>query len=217
MKRFLLLVPVFALSCSVVVQERSIEGREELKVNCPQVLHTEGFYCEGDRAYSSLVQSGSRVRVVSLSTGKSITIAVFRREDIKGVCVPEKFKGLLGDKPFPARLEIQRCGVDDKRTCPVTIRGLASYYTEAYHGRETPYGMKYDTYGYYAASPDLPLGSLLRVRNLKKGKEVVVKVIDRGPLKPGRVLDLSYSAARDLDMLKEGLVEVQAFVLRCGD
>ncbi len=217
MKRFLPTLLLLISSCSVVVQDRSTGMGGELRVNCPEVLWTEGFYCTGDRAYSNLVQSGSRVRVVNTATGKSITIAVFRREDIRGICIPERFRDILGKEPFPARLEIQRCGVDDRRTCPARIKGLASYYAEAYHGRETTYGIRYDMHGYYVASPDLPLGSLLRVKNLKNGREVVVKVIDRGPLKPGRVLDLSYSAARDLDMLKDGVVEVQALVLRCGE
>lgn len=208
---------LFISSCSVVIQDRSTETGGELRVNCPEVLRTEGFYCKGDRAYSNLVQNGSRVRVVNLSTGKSITIAIFRNENIRGVCVPESFRRLLGQEPFPARLEIQRCGVDDKRTCPKVIRGLASYYTDPYHGRETPYGIKYDMYGYYAAHKELPLGTLLEVKNLKNGRTVRVKVIDRGPFKPERVLDLSYSAARDLDMVKDGVVEVQAIVLRCGD
>lgn len=217
MKKLMFFIPLFAISCSIVVREQPQEPQSKLKVNCPEVIHTTGFYCDGNKAYSHLVQSGSRVRVVSLSTGKSITIAVFRREDIKGICVPTRFENLLGGGSFPARLEVQRCGVDDKRDCPAYLRGLASYYTEPYHGRETSYGIKYDMYGYYAASPDLPLGSLLRVKNLKNGREVKVKVIDRGPLKPGRILDLSYSAARDLDMLKDGVAEVQVLVLRCGD
>ncbi len=217
MKTFLLLFLFLISSCYVAAWDRSIGADGELRVNCPEVLRTEGFYCTGDRAYSNLVQSGSRVRVVNILTGKSITIAVFRREDIRGICVPERFRDILGEAPFLAKLEIQRCGVDDRRTCPATIRGLASYYAEPYHGRETPYGIRYDMYGYYAASPDLPLGSLLKVKNLKNGREVVVKVIDRGPLKPERILDLSYSAARDLDMLRDGVVEVQALVLRCGD
>ena len=167
MKIFLVVLLLLISSCSVVVQDRSIGAGGELRVNCPEVLRTEGFYCTGDRAYSNLVQSGSRVRVVNTLTGKSITIAVFRREDIRGICVPERFRDILGDAPFPARLEIQRCGVDDRRTCPVRIRGLASYYAEPYHGRETPYGIRYDMYGYYVASPDLPLGSLLKVKTVR--------------------------------------------------
>ncbi len=216
MKRLTLIFIPFVFSCSVVVKEAYSEGYLRVK-NCPPVVQTEGFYCDGERAYSNMVQSGSRVRIENLLTGRSITIAVFKREDIKGVCVPVRFRSLLGPAPFPAKLEIQRCGVDDIRTCPAYIRGPASYYAEPYHGRETPYGVSYDMYGLYAASPDLPLGSLLRVKNLKNGKEVAVKVIDRGPFKDNRVLDLSYAAAKELDMIKEGVVEVEARVLRCGD
>lgn len=211
MRRLLIALLALVFSCSPALQEKS------LLVNCPQVIHTRGYYCREDRAYSNLVQSASRIRVVSLSTGKSITIAVFRREDMEGICVPERFRDLLGSEPFPARLEVQRCGPDDRRSCPPYVRGLASYYGEPYHGRQTPYGKPYDMYGYYAASPDLPLGTLLRVKNLKNRREVVVKVIDRGPFKGGRVLDLSYAAAKELDMIRDGVVEVEAVVLRCGD
>ena len=69
----------------------------------------------------------------------------------------------------------------------------------------------------YAAHRELPLGTLLRVRNLKNGREVVVKVIDRGPFKEDRVLDLSEGAARKLGMIRDGVVPVEAVVLRCGD
>ncbi len=217
MRKLLLFTVLFTSSCSVMVQEKATIHENNLRVKCPQVMQTTGFYCKEDRAYSNLVQSGSRVRVVNISTGRSITIAVFRREDIKGVCVPEKFRYLLGQEPFPARLEVQRCGIDDRRDCPATIRGLASYYTDAYHGKETAHGTRYDMHGYYAASPDLPLGSLLKVKNLKNNREVVVKVIDRGPFKGGRVLDLSYSAAKELDIIRDGVIEVQVFVLRCGE
>jgi rare lipoprotein A len=176
-----------------------------------------GFYCTGNRAYSNLVQAGSRVRVYSQSTGKSITIAIYRRDDINGVCVPERFESLLGRAPFRAVLEVERCGLDGNTVCPPVIRGMASWYGEPYHGRESSYGIIFDKEGMYAAHRELPLGTLLRVRNLKNGKEVEVKVIDRGPFKEGRVLDLSEGAARRLGMIGDGVVPVEAVVLRCGD
>ncbi|ADC89469.1 rare lipoprotein A [Thermocrinis albus DSM 14484] len=188
-----------------------------LTASCPNVVETRGYYCDGDRAYTNLVPSGSRVRIRSLDTGKSITIATYRRDGTEGVCVPSRFKNLLGEEPFRARLELERCGFDGKTICPEVIRGLASWYGDPYHGRDTPYGVRYDMEGMYAASRDLPLGSLLRVKNLKNGREVTVKVIDRGPQRPGRVLDLSYGAAKRLDMLRDGVVEVEAKVIRCGE
>ncbi len=215
LKLSLLSLPLLLCACAPAVKREYTE--ESLRVYCPDVLRTKGYYCDGDRAYSNKVQSGSRVKITSLSTNRHITIAVFRREDIDGICVPEKFKSLLGSEPFPARLEVQRCGVDDRKTCPAYLKGLASYYGEPYHRRQTPYGTVFDQEGLYAASRDLPLGTLLEVRNLKNRKSVVVKVIDRGPFKEGRVLDLSYEAAKRLDMIKDGVVEVEARVLRCGD
>ncbi|MCS7171489.1 MAG: septal ring lytic transglycosylase RlpA family protein [Aquificaceae bacterium] len=215
MKRLVLSMLPLIFSCSVAV--RDVEPRKQLSVHCPNLIRTKGLYCKGERAYSGLVQSGSRVRVESLSTGRSITIGVLRKEGIEGICLPERFRGVLGAEPFPALLEVKRCGIDDIRVCPEYIRGKASYYTDTYHGRETPYGIRYDMHGYYAASQNLPLGSLIRVRNLKNNKEVTVKVIDRGPFKEGRVLDLSYASAIDLDMLKDGVVDVEIKVLRCGD
>ncbi|MFN3871325.1 MAG: septal ring lytic transglycosylase RlpA family protein [Aquificaceae bacterium] len=209
------LILSFLFSCSIKAE--NIGKEEYLRVNCPSTIKTRGFYCKEEGAYSNIIQSASRVKVESLLTNRSITIAVYRREDVDGICVPERFRNLLGPEPFPAKLEIQRCGVDDRRTCPTVIRGLASYYGEPYHGRSTPYGINYDMYGFYAASPNLPLGTLLRVKNLKNGKEVVVKVIDRGPFKEERILDLSYASAKELDMIRDGVVEIEARVLRCGD
>jgi rare lipoprotein A len=221
---WLLFLVVFLSSCTVVVKgEVLISQRDSewatgpLRAYCPSKIETVGFYCTGDRAYSNLVQAGSRVRVYSQSTGKSITIAIYRRDDINGVCVPERFEPLLGKAPFRAVLEVERCGVDGNTVCPPVIRGMASWYGEPYHGRETPYGIIFDKEGMYAAHRELPLGTLLRVRNLKNGREVEVKVIDRGPFKEGRVLDLSEGAARKLGMIRDGVVPVEAVVLRCGD
>jgi rare lipoprotein A len=221
---WLLLLVVFLSSCTVVVKgEVLISQRDSewatgpLRAYCPSKIETVGFYCTGNRAYSNLVQAGSRVRVYSQSTGKSITIAIYRRDDINGVCVPERFESLLGKAPFRAVLEVERCGVDGNTVCPPVIRGMASWYGEPYHGRETPYGIIFDKEGMYAAHRELPLGTLLRVRNLKNGREVDVKVIDRGPFIEGRVLDLSEGAARKLGMIGDGVVPVEAVVLRCGD
>ncbi len=211
---------VFLLSgCAVVIKEKpeGILEREELRAYCPPMVDTRGFYCSGTRAYSNLVQAGSRVKVYSYNTGKSIIITVYRRENIDGICVPERFRNLLGNEPFRARLEVERCGFDGKVICPRVIRGIASWYGEPYHGRESSYGLIFDKEGMYAAHRELPLGTLLKVKNLRNGKEVEVKVIDRGPFKEGRVLDLSEGAARKLDMIRDGEVMVEAIVLRCGD
>ncbi len=86
---WLLLLVVFLSGCTVVIKDRE-RSTGPLRAYCPSKIETVGFYCTGDRAYSNLVQAGSRVRVYSQSTGKSITIAIYRRTDINGVCVPEE-------------------------------------------------------------------------------------------------------------------------------
>ncbi|MEQ1580532.1 MAG: septal ring lytic transglycosylase RlpA family protein [Steroidobacteraceae bacterium] len=91
-------------------------------------------------------------------------------------------------------------------------RGVASWYGPGFHAEKTSNGEPYDMYGMTAAHKTLPLPAFVRVTNLRNGKTVVVRVNDRGPFKDGRIIDLSYTAAAKLDMLKDGtaLVEVQA-------
>lgn len=81
-------------------------------------------------------------------------------------------------------------------------RGLASWYGRQFHGRPTSSGEIYDMFGMSAAHATLPIPSYARVRNPANGREVVVRVNDRGPFHPGRIIDLSYTAALKLDLLR---------------
>ena len=85
---------------------------------------------------------------------------------------------------------------------PFTERGLASWYGRKFHGRRTASGEVYNMYAMTAAHPTLPIPSYARVRNPANGREVVVRINDRGPFHAGRVLDLSYTAALRLDLLR---------------
>ncbi|KNZ31420.1 MAG: lipoprotein [Methylibium sp. NZG] len=85
---------------------------------------------------------------------------------------------------------------------PFTERGLASWYGRKFHGRPTASGEIYDMYAMTAAHPTMPLPSYARVRNPANGREVVVRVNDRGPFHAGRIIDLSYTAALKLDLLR---------------
>jgi rare lipoprotein A len=91
-------------------------------------------------------------------------------------------------------------------------RGVASWYGKKFHGKPTSSREIYDMHALTAAHRTLPLPSWVRVRNLKNGKSVVVRVNDRGPFVGNRLIDLSYAAASRLDMIEEGttLVEVTA-------
>jgi rare lipoprotein A len=98
-------------------------------------------------------------------------------------------------------------------------RGVASWYGPTFHGGSTSSGEAYDMYGMTAAHKTLPLPTYVRVTNLKNGKSVVVRVNDRGPFVANRLIDLSYTAAAKLDMLREGttLVEVTALTPQVPD
>jgi rare lipoprotein A len=81
-------------------------------------------------------------------------------------------------------------------------QGLASWYGRKFHGRPTASGEVYNMYAMTAAHPTLPIPSYARVRNPANGREVVVRVNDRGPFHKGRIIDLSYTAALKLDLLR---------------
>ena len=91
-------------------------------------------------------------------------------------------------------------------------RGVASWYGKKFHGRLTSNREPYDMYAMTAAHKSLPLPTYVRVRNLSNNKSVIVRVNDRGPFVHNRIIDLSYSAALKLDMVRTGtsLVEVEA-------
>ena len=83
----------------------------------------------------------------------------------------------------------------------LTEKGLASWYGKKFHGHRTASGEAYNMYAMTAAHKTLPIPSYARVRNPANGKEVIVRVNDRGPFSPGRVIDLSYTAALKLEVL----------------
>lgn len=95
---------------------------------------------------------------------------------------------------------------------PYTASGVASWYGKRYHGRKTSSGEVYDMYGMTAAHPTLPLPSYVKVTNPANGRNVIVRVNDRGPFKKDRLIDLSYAAAYKLRFTTNGstIVDVQA-------
>ncbi|RMH45546.1 MAG: septal ring lytic transglycosylase RlpA family protein [Gammaproteobacteria bacterium] len=92
-------------------------------------------------------------------------------------------------------------------------RGKASWYGVKFHGRRTSSGEPYNMYALTAAHKTLPLPSYVRVTNLDNGKQLVVKVNDRGPFHPGRIIDLSYAAAVRLGFAEQGTANVEIELL----
>ena len=87
--------------------------------------------------------------------------------------------------------------------------GMASWYGPGYHGNMCASGEIYDMYKLTAAHRELPFGTYVRVTNLRNGKKVVVRINDRGPFKRGRIIDLSYAAAKKIGMVKDGSTRVR--------
>ena len=98
-------------------------------------------------------------------------------------------------------------------TGQVVARGVASWYGPGFTGRPTANGERYDGLELTAAHPNLPFGTLVQVTNLDNGRQVVVRINDRGPFRRGRIIDLSYAAARQIDMLGPGTAEVQLAIV----
>ena len=98
-----------------------------------------------------------------------------------------------------------------KHAAGITSYGLASYYSE---GTQTASGEQYDPNALTAAHPNLPFGTKLRVTNVATGRSVIVRVNDRGPFVPGRVVDVSSSAAAALGMVGRGTAQVKLDVIQ---
>jgi rare lipoprotein A len=95
-----------------------------------------------------------------------------------------------------------------KRSQPYQV-GTASWYGEYFQGKPTASGEPYDMLDFTAAHPTLPLGTFVKVTNLRNGKAVVVRINDRGPVVDGRIIDVSYNAARALGFKQRGLQKVR--------
>ena len=94
-----------------------------------------------------------------------------------------------------------------------TMHGFASYYGDEFHGHQTASGEVYDMSDMTAAHRDLPFGTKVRITNLKNKRQVIVRINDRGPVKQERMIDLSKAAAEELDMIREGIAEVEIEIL----
>ena len=109
-----------------------------------------------------------------------------------------------------------------ERYCPMISAegfvetGVASWYGEDFHGKPTALGEPYNMYAMTAAHKTLPLPTMVRVTNLETGRSAELRVNDRGPFVKGRVIDLSYSAARELGVVRRGTARVRIEALESG-
>jgi len=92
-------------------------------------------------------------------------------------------------------------------------RGIASWYGRKFHGRRTSSGQTYDMHAMTGAHKTLPMGTYVSVHNLRNGKKVVVRINDRGPFVRGRIIDLSYGAAKQIGLVGPGTAPVEVVAL----
>jgi rare lipoprotein A len=107
--------------------------------------------------------------------------------------------------PVPGKPEVRK---QAGKTKPYQV-GTASWYGENFQGKPTASGEPYEMYEMTAAHLTLPMGSYVRVTNLRNGRSVVVRINDRGPIVPGRIIDVSYGAAQALRFRQRGLQRVR--------
>lgn len=147
-----------------------------------------------------------------------VLVCVFTRPVQARVLVPQPAASVPPSVPVfvkakPGSLNLGRTIAAQRKAL---LRGLASWYGEAFDGRITASGERFDMYAMTACHPTLPFGSLVRVVNLKNGRSVVVRITDRGDLPEGRIIDLSLAAAEKLEMSGTGLAPVVLDVVSRG-
>ena len=133
-------------------------------------------------------------------------------ENIPDAVVVDEPKSRYGNPPDYEALG-QKYTVLQKAPSGFREKGRASWYGKKFHGRRTANGEIYDMFKMTAAHKTLPLPSYVRVTNQANGRSVVVRVNDRGPFHPGRIVDLSYAAAAKIDLLHHGSAQVTLEVL----
>jgi len=98
----------------------------------------------------------------------------------------------------------------------LTLTGITSYYAEDFNGKQTSSGEVYDMNSRTAAHRTFPFGTKVRVVNTDNNKSVIVRINDRGPFHEGRILDLSYGAAKEIDLIRLGTAHIRLEVLEWG-
>ncbi|KAB2890080.1 MAG: septal ring lytic transglycosylase RlpA family protein [Desulfobulbaceae bacterium] len=119
-------------------------------------------------------------------------------------------RGVVSQDPYTTGSDTRKTG------SPVEAyseTGLASWYGQSFHGKRTSSGERFDMHAMTAAHKELPMNTVLKVKNLENGKEAVVRVNDRGPYAGKRIIDLSQSAAKALKLAKKGTAKVEITVL----
>jgi len=129
---------------------------------------------------------------------------------------------LANPDPAHAQPVLDKASEADSMVALATVEGEATYYASKFDGRRTANGTIFRNSELYAAHRTFPFGTVVRVTNLRNGRSVVVRVVDRGPWgskaqQQRTIIDVSQRAARELDFIARGRVQVRVDVLQWGD
>jgi len=129
---------------------------------------------------------------------------------VAGLGAAQGNSGSAHDRGSPARQQPKPATKSkiSRKSKPYQV-GTASWYGSYFQGKETASGEAYNMYDFTAAHPMLPLGTYVKVTNVRNGRSVVVRVNDRGPVVDGRIIDVSYGAAQALGMKSRGIQQVR--------
>jgi len=173
-------------------------------------LHSDEHESLAARRKRSLLSRASRGLKRRLTTYRVLAVAA-----LVALAAFGTYTVFEGADTETVSLGTGRAGVDDLTEAPdqPPSEGRASFYGEELAGNPTASGERFDPEKLTAAHRTLPLGSRVRVTNLRNGESVVVRINDRGPFHGNRIIDLSEAAARQIGMLKRGTARVRIELL----
>jgi len=130
-------------------------------------------------------------------------------------------KKKVGEKKAQAEVkekeESKNQNESDEHNIVKVQEGIASFYGDGFNGKTTANGETFDMYKFTAAHRTLPLGTKVKVKNLENNRSIVLRINDRGPYVDGRIIDVSYAAAKQLGFVESGTARVRIEVLEIGD
>ena len=163
------------------------------------------------------------IAATAVMAGASIMLNDYRKDEFVEITpsVPEAAVGADHEVHDAQRMQSAVRGLmlkgslgTSKAPRPVKVeKGIASSYGNGFNGRKTANGEIYNQNTYTAAHKKLPFGTKVLVKNLRNGRVVTVRINNRGPYVRGRIIDVSLKAAKDLGMLKAGVVPVEVTVV----
>lgn len=174
--------------------------------------HTGGHFTLAALAATLMISACSVTPTAQRDSGPSQPVKVDHIPD----AVPKHEKRTRAGNPKSYVVLGKRYHVLKESTGYVE-RGIASWYGNKFHGRKTSNGETYNMYAMTAAHKTLPIPAYVQVTNLDNGKRVVVRVNDRGPFHDNRIIDLSYTAAKKLDIVGHGTGRVEVRAIEPGE